>query len=203
MSETSEGPRPPAGAAPPTARPPVTERHTEPASARAGNRAADGIADRAGDGLAGETADGIGGSGPAGRGADYRAVFRAATLPMAVVDHEGLILTANDALGALLGADPVALTAQSASDLLDVSSDGRTWHAYREVLRGRRSRFRCTRRLKHPDGRSLWAEITVAPMPQTPPGSSPVPVPYCSPSPTSATGASCRSGCATSRCTTR
>ncbi|MGC5000865.1 putative bifunctional diguanylate cyclase/phosphodiesterase [Streptomyces sp. DT203] len=173
MSETSEGPRPPAGAAPPTARPPVTERHTDPASARAGNGAADGTADRAGDGLAGGTADGIGGPGPVGRGADYRAVFRAATLPMAVVDHEGLILTANDALGALLGADPVALTTQSASDLLDVSSDGRTWHAYREVLRGRRSRFRCTRRLKHPDGRSLWAEITVAPMPQTPPGSSP------------------------------
>ncbi|MET8327051.1 EAL domain-containing protein [Streptomyces sp. NPDC005181] len=120
------------------------------------------------------TVDGTGGSEPVGRSTDYRAVFRAATLPMAVVDHEGLILTANDALGALLGAAPAALTAQSASDLLDVSSDGRTWHAYREVLRGRRSRFRCTRRLKHPDGRSLWAEITVAPMPETPPGSSPV-----------------------------
>lgn len=126
----------------------------------------------AGAGLADGTADGIGGSEPVGRGADYRAAFRAATLPMAVVDHEGLILTANDALGTLLGAAPAALTAQSASDLLDVSSDGRTWHAYREVLRGRRSRFRCTRRLKHPDGRSLWAEITVAQMTQTPPGSS-------------------------------
>ncbi|MGW3732870.1 putative bifunctional diguanylate cyclase/phosphodiesterase [Streptomyces sp. NPDC005148] len=171
MSETSEGPRPPAGTAPPTARPPVTERHTDPASARAANGAADGIAE-AGDGLAAGTADGIGESGPVGRGTDYRAAFRAAALPMAVVDHEGLILTANDALGTLLGAAPAALTAQSASDLLDVSSDGRTWHAYREVLRGRRSRFRCTRRLKHPDGRSLWAEITVAPMPQTPPGSS-------------------------------
>ncbi|MFB7307951.1 putative bifunctional diguanylate cyclase/phosphodiesterase [Streptomyces sp. NPDC056192] len=171
MSETSEGPRPPAGAAPPTARPPVTERHTDPAAARVGNGAADGIAE-AGDGLADGTVDGIGESGRAGRGTDYRAAFRAATLPMAVVDHEGLILTANDALGTLLGAAPAALTAQSASDLLDVSSDGRTWHAYREVLRGRRSRFRCTRRLKHPDGRSLWAEITVAPMPQTPPGSS-------------------------------
>ncbi|MFI5631240.1 putative bifunctional diguanylate cyclase/phosphodiesterase [Streptomyces sp. NPDC051664] len=172
MSETSEGPRPPAGAAPPTARPPVTERHADPASARAGNGAADGIADRAGDALADGTADGSGEPEPVGRGTDYRAAFRAATLPMAVVDHEGLILTANDALGALLGAAPAALTAQSASDLLDVSSDGRTWHAYREVLRGRRSRFRCTRRLKHRDGRSLWAEITVAPMPQTSPGSS-------------------------------
>jgi diguanylate cyclase (GGDEF)-like protein/PAS domain S-box-containing protein len=86
---------------------------------------------------------------------------------MAVVDHEGLVLCANDALGGLLGADPAALTAQSASDLLDLSADVRTWHAYREVLRGRRSRFRCTRRLKHPDGRSMWAEITVVPMPET------------------------------------
>jgi diguanylate cyclase (GGDEF)-like protein/PAS domain S-box-containing protein len=101
------------------------------------------------------------------RPADYRAAFRGAVLPMAVVDHEGLVLCANDALGGLLGADAAALTAQSASDLLDLSADVRTWHAYREVLRGRRSRFRCTRRLKHSDGRSMWAEITVVPMPET------------------------------------
>ncbi|MFF1838495.1 putative bifunctional diguanylate cyclase/phosphodiesterase [Streptomyces sp. NPDC058231] len=86
---------------------------------------------------------------------------------MAVVDHEGLVVTANDALGDLLGSDALALAAQSASDLLDLASDVRTWHAYREVLRGRRSRFRCTRRLKHPDGRSMWSEITVVPMPET------------------------------------
>ncbi|WP_406096690.1 putative bifunctional diguanylate cyclase/phosphodiesterase [Streptomyces sp. NBC_01013] len=95
---------------------------------------------------------------------DYRAAFRAATVPMAVVDREGLIVTANEALAALAGVGAAALTAQSASDLVDLAADGRTWHAYREVLHGRRSRFRCTRRLKHPDGRSLWAEITVVPM---------------------------------------
>ena len=99
---------------------------------------------------------------------DYRAAFRAATLPMAVVDHEGLIVTANEALAALTGVGAAALTAQSASDLVDLAADGRTWHAYREVLHGRRSRFRCTRRLKHPDGRSLWAEITVVPMTTAP-----------------------------------
>ncbi|MET7856854.1 EAL domain-containing protein [Streptomyces sp. NPDC005318] len=153
MSGTSEGPRPAAGTAPPTVRPTVTERHAERASA-----------------------------GAAGYRADYRAAFLTAGLPMAVVDHEGLVLTANDALGALLGTDPAALAAQSASDLLDVSSDGLTWHAYREVLRGRRSRFRCTRRLKHPDGRSLWAEITVVPMPEAAgAGSARAPGPGCSP----------------------
>ncbi|MFD7863354.1 putative bifunctional diguanylate cyclase/phosphodiesterase [Streptomyces sp. NPDC057682] len=135
MSGTSEGPRPPAGTTPSSPPPKVTERDEAWRCA-----------------------------GTAAEAHDYRAAFRAATLPMAVVDHEGLIVTANEALGALAGTGAAALTAQSASDLVDLGADGRTWHAYREVLHGRRSRFRCTRRLKHPDGRSLWAEITVVPM---------------------------------------
>ncbi|NUK07562.1 EAL domain-containing protein [Streptomyces lunaelactis] len=98
---------------------------------------------------------------------DYRAAFSAAHLAMAVVDHEGVVVTANDAFATLLGTEPVALLDQHAADLVDLASDGRTWHAYREVLRGRRSRFRCTRRLKHPDGRTLWAEVTVAPVPDS------------------------------------
>ncbi|WLQ33939.1 EAL domain-containing protein [Streptomyces castrisilvae] len=136
MSATSEGPRPTAGTAPSAPRPTVTEGH-EAWPPR----------------------------GPATEAHDYRAAFRAAALPMAVVDHEGLIVTANEALGALAGVGAVALTAQSASDLVDLAADARAWHAYREVLHGRRSRFSCTRRLKHPDGRALWAEITVVPMP--------------------------------------
>ncbi|MEU6878566.1 EAL domain-containing protein [Streptomyces sp. NPDC046712] len=98
---------------------------------------------------------------------DYRAAFRAAQLAMAVVDQNGLVVSANEALGTLLGTETDALTEQAAADLVDLASDGRTWHAYREVLRGRRSRFRCTRRLKHPDGRSLWAEVTVSPVPDS------------------------------------
>ncbi|MFI6864016.1 putative bifunctional diguanylate cyclase/phosphodiesterase [Streptomyces sp. NPDC050421] len=135
MSGTSEGPRPAAGTAAPSPPPDLTE--------------SDGAWPPA---------------GPPSEPHDYRAAFRAATLPMAVVDHEGLIVTANEALAALAGVGAAALTAQSASDLVDLAADGRTWHAYREVLHGRRSRFRCTRRLKHPDGRSLWAEITVVPL---------------------------------------
>lgn len=135
MSGTSEGPRPAAGTAAPSPPPPLTERDGAWPSA-----------------------------GSPSEPHDYRAAFRAATLPMAVVDHEGLIVTANEALAALAGVGAASLTAQSASDLVDLAADGRTWHAYREVLHGRRSRFRCTRRLKHPDGRSLWAEITVVPM---------------------------------------
>ncbi|MFE0700519.1 putative bifunctional diguanylate cyclase/phosphodiesterase [Streptomyces sp. NPDC058872] len=96
---------------------------------------------------------------------DYRAAFRVAQLAMAVVDEDGVVVAANDSFGTLLGAAPEALHDQAAADLVDLASDGRTWHAYREVLRGRRSRFRCTRRLKHADGRSLWAEVTVAPVP--------------------------------------
>ncbi|MEU3397702.1 putative bifunctional diguanylate cyclase/phosphodiesterase [Streptomyces filamentosus] len=98
---------------------------------------------------------------------DYRAAFRTSQLAMALVDRDGLVVAANDSLGALLGTDSAALREQAAADLVDLAADGRTWHAYREVLRGRRSRFRCTRRLKHPDGRKLWAEVTVAPVPDT------------------------------------
>ncbi|GGU64332.1 putative bifunctional diguanylate cyclase/phosphodiesterase [Streptomyces lavendofoliae] len=95
---------------------------------------------------------------------DYRAAFNAAHIAMAVVDAEGQVVTANEALAALLGTDTASLREQAAADLVDLASDSRTWHAYHEVLGGRRSRFRCTRRLKHPDGRSLWAEVTVAPV---------------------------------------
>ncbi|RPK64433.1 Cyclic di-GMP phosphodiesterase Gmr [Streptomyces sp. ADI96-02] len=95
---------------------------------------------------------------------DHRAAFNAATLPMAVVDGRGRVLRANDALGGLLGAPPAALVERQASELVDLAADDRTWQAYREVLHGLRSRFRCTRRLKHPDGRSLWAEVSVVPM---------------------------------------
>ncbi|GAA2957611.1 putative bifunctional diguanylate cyclase/phosphodiesterase [Streptomyces enissocaesilis] len=96
---------------------------------------------------------------------DYRAAFHAAHLPMAVVDREGLVVTANPSLAGLLGTDPDQLHEQVAADLLDLAADARSLHAYREVLAGRRARFRCTRRLKHSDGRSLWAEVTMTPVP--------------------------------------
>ncbi|MFD9188943.1 putative bifunctional diguanylate cyclase/phosphodiesterase [Streptomyces phaeochromogenes] len=96
----------------------------------------------------------------------FRATFAAAPLAMAVVDREGLVVTANDTLAALLGTGPEGLTGRIAADLVDLASDARTWHAYREVLRGRQARLRCTRRLKHPDGHSLWAQVTVSPLPE-------------------------------------
>lgn len=132
MSGTSEGPMPPAGTAPDTGQPMVTERDSSDVD-RAELR-------------------------------DYRSAFQVAALPMAVVDRHGQVVRANEALGGLLGTEPGVLARQSAADLVDLASDRRTWQAYREVLGGSRSRLRCTRRLKHPDGRSLWAEITVVPM---------------------------------------
>ncbi|WP_268985152.1 bifunctional diguanylate cyclase/phosphodiesterase [Streptomyces sp. CC228A] len=96
---------------------------------------------------------------------DIGAAFRSAQLAMAVVDPEGLVVSANDSLAALLGTDRSSLRRQAAADLVDLAADRRTWHAYHEVLRGHRSRLRCTRRLKHPDGHSVWTEVTVAPVP--------------------------------------
>ncbi|MEU6453924.1 EAL domain-containing protein [Streptomyces sp. NPDC047065] len=98
------------------------------------------------------------------RPAAYRSVFTAAPLAMAVVDTEGLVVSANDTLGTLLGNDPDALVGCAAADLVDLASDAGIWHAYREVLRGRQPRLRCTRRLKRDDGHSLWAQVTVEPL---------------------------------------
>lgn len=94
----------------------------------------------------------------------YRSAFTAAPLAMAVVDAEGLVVSANDTLGTLLGTDPAALAGRAAADLVDLASDAGAWQAYREVLRGHRPRLRCTRRLKGADGRSLWAQVTVEPL---------------------------------------
>ncbi|MGY4962561.1 putative bifunctional diguanylate cyclase/phosphodiesterase [Streptomyces sp. 900105245] len=100
----------------------------------------------------------------------YRRVFAAAPLAMAVVDAAGIVTGANSAFGELLGTDPESFPGRVAADLVDLASDARTWHAYREVLRGRQARLRCTRRLKHPDGRSLWVQVTVAPLADGGPG---------------------------------
>ncbi|MWA11300.1 EAL domain-containing protein [Streptomyces sp. BA2] len=100
-----------------------------------------------------------------GQRPDHRAAFAAAPLALGVVDGEGLVVDANDALAELLGATPDELAGRLAADLVDLASDARTWHAYREVLRGRQAKLRCTRRLKHPDGHSLWVQVTVSPMP--------------------------------------
>ncbi|MET9452877.1 putative bifunctional diguanylate cyclase/phosphodiesterase [Streptomyces cinerochromogenes] len=100
----------------------------------------------------------------------YHRVFATAPLAMAVVAPEGLVTSANAALGELLGADPDTFVGRVAADLVDLASDARSWHAYREVLRGRQARLRCTRRLKHPGGHSLWVQVTVAPLADGEPG---------------------------------
>ncbi|MEE1829612.1 EAL domain-containing protein [Streptomyces sp. SP17KL33] len=94
------------------------------------------------------------------------AAFSLAPLAMAVVDRDGLVVTANGAMGTLLGTGSEPLVGRVAADLVDLTSDTRTWHAYREVLRGRQARLRCTRRLKQPDGTWLWVQVSVAPLPE-------------------------------------
>ncbi|MER5430890.1 EAL domain-containing protein [Streptomyces sp. NPDC002588] len=121
------------------------------------------------DSQAAACAEGRKGANPADPVA-YRSVFAAAPLAMALVDREGLVVDANEALGELLGGAGPSLVGRVAADLLDLASDARTWHAYREVLRGRQAKLRCTRRLKHPDGRTLWAQVTVSPLDDDAPG---------------------------------
>ncbi|MGW2839885.1 putative bifunctional diguanylate cyclase/phosphodiesterase [Streptomyces sp. NPDC001493] len=94
----------------------------------------------------------------------YRSAFRSATFAMAVVDGAGAVVHANEALARMTGTTAADLAGRPVAALVGLTPDDHAWRSYREVLRGRRSRFRCTRRLKHRDGRPLWAEITVVPM---------------------------------------
>lgn len=96
----------------------------------------------------------------------YRAAFTSGPHAMAVVDREGLVVTANAALGALFGLDPDRLTGRAAADLVDLTSDTDIRQAYLDVLGGREARLNCTRRLKHRDGQSLWVQVTVTALPE-------------------------------------
>ncbi|MER5875761.1 EAL domain-containing protein [Streptomyces sp. NPDC001910] len=162
MSGTSEGPAP----AGDLVRPTVTERHVD-TSSRPSAGSSPGtsappppLVASASPGTASEPAAPDGTSPRA-----FQAAFATAPLAMAVVDRDGTVVTANESLAMLLGVEARAFAGRSASELVDLASDARTWHAYREVLRGRQARLRCTRRLKHPDGHSLWVQITVTPLP--------------------------------------
>ncbi|ARQ68658.1 putative bifunctional diguanylate cyclase/phosphodiesterase [Streptomyces marincola] len=96
---------------------------------------------------------------------DYRAAFQIAQFPMALVGAAGQILAANAAFGLLLGVEPERLAGVRADAVAGLGLDGRTRGSYHAVLRGHSDHLRCTRRLKHADGHSLWAEVTVLPTP--------------------------------------
>ncbi|RAJ69762.1 PAS domain S-box-containing protein/diguanylate cyclase (GGDEF)-like protein [Streptomyces sp. Amel2xB2] len=58
------------------------------------------------------------------RDSDFRAAFNAARLAMAIVDRDGRVVSANDALGTLLGAAPETLVSTSVTDLPALGLDG-------------------------------------------------------------------------------
>ncbi|MFI1095202.1 putative bifunctional diguanylate cyclase/phosphodiesterase [Streptomyces sp. NPDC020917] len=93
---------------------------------------------------------------------DYRAAFAAARLPMALLGPGGEVLAANRALGVLLGTSPDRMAAAGAAALLGLAGDPHAGAAFHEVLSGRRSRLRCTRRVTRTDGSGVRAEITLA-----------------------------------------
>ena len=147
MSGTSEGPAPAAD----LIRPAVTESKGE-ASPRTGVPDSTGFPDS----HESHQSPGSLESLEALEGGRLGSAFSAAPLAMAVVDRDGLVVSANDSFGALLGKTGAALTGRVAAELMDLKSDARTWQAYREVLLGRQAKLSCTRRVKHPDGHVLW-----------------------------------------------
>ncbi|MFD8074124.1 putative bifunctional diguanylate cyclase/phosphodiesterase [Streptomyces sp. NPDC059718] len=111
---------------------------------------------------------------PASEVRDYRAAFNVARLPMALVGSDGRVREANPALGTLLGADPVLLTARTAAELIGLTGAGGEvpplgespeYAEYEDVLTGRRGQLRRTGPVRGPDGSTVWAEVVVVPVP--------------------------------------
>ncbi|CAM5496200.1 EAL domain-containing protein [Streptomyces californicus] len=132
---------------------------------------------------------------------DYRAAFNAAALPMGVIDGRGQVVRANEALGGLLGA-PAAVLAGGARPASCSTSPPTT-------APGTATARSCwaaapgsaATAASSPDGRSLWAEITVVPMTGAS-ATKPARV-LLTVADVSDRRAASRSGCATSRCTIR
>jgi len=93
----------------------------------------------------------------------FRTAFEAAQLAMAVIDGEGRVLAANHALGQLLGAPAAELAGTPLTALAGLGLDDRARDDCQAVLEGRSERMSCTRRLKHGDGRPVWAKVTMVP----------------------------------------
>ncbi|WP_443072076.1 putative bifunctional diguanylate cyclase/phosphodiesterase [Streptomyces sp. WMMC1477] len=93
------------------------------------------------------------------REVDFRVAFDSARLAMALVDRSGRISTVNPAFAELLDASAQSLVGLPVTKLAPLGLDRRTRAACAAVLRGERAEVRCTRRLKHPGGALLWAEV--------------------------------------------
>ncbi|SFD33789.1 PAS domain S-box-containing protein/diguanylate cyclase (GGDEF) domain-containing protein [Streptomyces aidingensis] len=100
--------------------------------------------------------------------AAFRAAFHAAHLPMAMLGPDGRVLAANPALGRLLGSDPEVLAGAAADHFpaLALALDAlaaaarQTAAAAGAPLPDTRP-VRPVRRLKHADGHTVWAEISL------------------------------------------
>ncbi|MFD7918373.1 putative bifunctional diguanylate cyclase/phosphodiesterase [Streptomyces sp. NPDC059740] len=95
----------------------------------------------------------------------HRAAFDAAPAAMAVLDAAGRVVTANRALGALLGVDPQAVTPAVLTEVLALDAADAVGTAYRAALGG--GGGRCgTRRLRGAGGEVVWVELTVVALPE-------------------------------------
>ncbi|MFW6720571.1 putative bifunctional diguanylate cyclase/phosphodiesterase [Streptomyces sp. MAR4 CNY-716] len=95
---------------------------------------------------------------------DFRAAFDGAQLAMAVVGGDGLVRAANGRMLELVGAGEGGLAGASAAELTGLRDEPWSWAGFVDVLQGRRTSLRCTRRMKDAEGRSLSVEMTLTPL---------------------------------------
>lgn len=88
---------------------------------------------------------------------------RRAPTGMAVLDREGRVMLANEAMGGVLGRTPASLAGIDLASLM-LGNDREPWVAdLRDVVDGRRTLHDRERRFFRPDGIVLWCSLALAP----------------------------------------
>jgi len=92
----------------------------------------------------------------------FRMAMVYSAIGKALLDHQGRVVEANPALGAIVGRDPEALAGVPFSSLFDDTTDPVRTTEMEAVAEGV---FRTTRQLRRGDGELRYAQLTYAPVP--------------------------------------
>jgi PAS domain S-box-containing protein len=100
------------------------------------------------------------------RGEDLsRTIIERAAMGIAHVSARGRVLTANPALGRMLGIEPEHLRGRLLEHLLHPADRGRDAVAAQELTRQERTGYQSDRRLLRSDGGVIWARLSVSALP--------------------------------------
>lgn len=92
----------------------------------------------------------------------FRAVFKDATMGIAIADMNGRIRDANGALARMFGRSEEEMRRRNITEWVHPDDAPVVWRLHRELVRGQRDHFRVEKPYTRPDGTVLWTNLTVS-----------------------------------------